>query len=224
MQVVSVPHLIADIQRSGFHILDLLEDMPLTELAAQLGDAVPSAPGRQLTDLLTPQAREHSLAGTLSSIHGVEAFPFHTETAYWRHPIDWVILKCINPGTGYRKTLLIDGWRLRLGNDEVKALEDSLMVVKNGSRSFLASAVERRGGKLFFRYDLGCMKRACTAAASAVNILKKRVEEARYEEVQWKPGRHVIFDNHRMLHSRAKSYVPDADRKIERVYVVKQRK
>ena len=100
MLEVSFSRLRIDVERVGFHFFDRYEDVPLASLAAQLGHPVASAPGRPLTDLLVPQTCDDSQPGTLSSIHGVEAFPFHTETAHWRIPVDLVILKCINPGAG----------------------------------------------------------------------------------------------------------------------------
>ena len=217
----SFSRLHLDVERVGFHLFDGPEDVPLASLSAQLGRPVASAPGRPQTDLLIPQTRNDSQPGTLSSIHGADAFPFHTETAHWRTPVDWVILKCINPGAGNRATLLIDGWGLGLDNDEVRFLAQSLIVVKNGSKSFLAPPIERVRGRLLFRYDLACMDPASNSDVVALDTLKQRLTVATQADIRWKAGRYLVFDNRRVFHSRARTSIRDTDRRLERIYIVK---
>ena len=202
-------------------MFDGCRDDQIALLATRLGYPVASALGRPVTDLLMPQIREDSRPGTLSSIHGNDAFPFHTETAHWRSPIDWVILKCIDPGAGDRGTLLVDGWGLGLNNSEVKELTQGLMIVKNGPRNFLAPPIEHTREGLRFRYDTACMFPAFDRAKSALNSFERRLEVANCLEVHWKTGRHLIFDNHRMLHARTSASTSDKDRRLERVYIVK---
>ena len=221
MLEVSLSRLNIDVQEVGFHLFNELEDLPVTSLAAQLGHSVPSVAGRAHTDVLTPQARDDARTGTLSAIHGEEAFPFHTDTAHWKNPVDWVILKCVNPGAGKRGTLLIDGWGLGLENDDVKALALSLMVVKSGSRSFLAPPIEKERRGLLFRYDPACMNPAFTSGRRVLDTLRRRLDEANQQEVRWEAGQCLIFDNRRMLHARASSSVVDADRQLERIYIVR---
>ena len=223
MTQVSLSLLHRDVSRAGFHLFDWGENAPLESLALRLGRPVASVPGRPPVDVLVPKTREDSQPGTLSFMHGTDAFPFHTETAHWRAPVDWVILKCVNPGAGSRPTLLIDGLNLGLEDAEIRRLTQSLMVVKNGSKSFLAPLVTRESERLSFRYDLACMKPASNGDKTALHLLGQGLMHATKTDITWKAGQCLIFDNRRMLHSRAGSSIADPDRRLERIYVVKMR-
>ena len=207
----------------GFHLFDSRESEPLESLALTLGRTVPSRPGRPAVDVLVPKPRQDSQPGTLSFLHGAEAFPFHTETAYWRDPVELVILRCVNPGAGNRPTVLIDGWDLSFQDTEIKQLTRSLMVVKSGSRSFLAPLLMRKSGRFEFRHDSACMTPATNGDKAALNILEQGLRAAAKTVIAWKAGQCLIFDNRRMLHSRAESSIADYDRRLERTYVVKMR-
>ena len=207
--------------RVGFHLFDGPEELSLESLALRLGRPVPSVPDRPTVDILVPRAREDSLPGTLSFMHGVKAFPFHTETAHWRRAVDVVILKCINPGAGNRPTFLIDAWSLDFEEDEIAQLMQSLMFVRNGARSFLAPLVTKECERLSFRYDPTCMKPASHIDKAAMNIIEQRLTTASATEIKWRPGQCLVFDNRRMLHSRAHSVVADPDRRLDRTYVMK---
>ncbi len=211
-------------RRNGFHIFDWRADGALESLAIRLGRTVPSAAGRPVVDVLVPRTREDSHPGTLSAMHGTDSFPFHTETAHWRVPVDWVILKCVRPGAGNRPTLLVDGWSLGFEEDQIRLLIRSLMVVKNGSRSFLAPLATRKHKRLSIRHDPACMKPASPADQAALGILEHSLMAAARTDIRWKVGRCLVFDNRRMLHSRAGSAVADSDRQLERVYVMEKRR
>ena len=220
MAGISQSRLHRDLNRVGFHLFDGSEDLPLEPLAFSLGQPIPSLPQRPNVDVLVPKTREDSPPGTLSSMHGVNAFPFHTETAHWRHPVDLIILKCVNPGAGNRRTLMIDGYGLNIDDKEINQLTHSLMVVRNGSNSFLASLASRGCNRLLFRYDPSCMKPASHSDYSALKLLEHSLVTATRTEITWKAGQCLILDNRRIFHSRASSSIDDSDRRLERIYVV----
>lgn len=220
MASISLSRLHHDLNRVGFHLFGGPEELPLESLALRLGHPVPSCPDRPTVDILVPKTREDSPAGTLSSMHGVNAFPFHTETAHWRKPVDLVILKCVNPGAGNRRTLMIDTWGIDFAKDELNQLTQSLLVVRNGSKSFLAALASRERERLLFRYDLACMKPSSYIDQSALNTLEHRLKVAMRTEITWKAGQCLILDNRRILHSRAVSSINDSDRRLERIYVI----
>lgn len=222
MPAFALSELHLNIERDGFHLFDWPREVPLESLAANLGTPVPSFPGRSTVDMLVPKAREDSSPGTLSFMHGADAFPFHTETAHWRNPVDLVVFRCIYPGAGNRPTLLVDGWALHLSKSEIKQLEQSLMVVKNGSKSFLAPLVTRGGEGPSFRHDPGCMRPASQIDKATLGILEDALANGPQVTVQWEAGHCLVFDNHRFLHSRGVSSIADSDRQLERVYVIKK--
>lgn len=96
------------------------------------------------------------------------------------------------------------------------------MIVKNGSQSFLAPLVtqERRGP--MFRHDPGCMRPASKTDRPALRILEDALLRASPFDFIWTTGMCLVFDNRRMLHSRAVSSIADSDRLLERAYVVRK--
>ena len=148
------------LEADGYHIFEPLWEEPLESLARRIGPTIASRPGRSAVDVRVPRHPEASRPGTLSFVHGTDAFPFHTETAHWPKPVELVLLRCVSPGAGSRATLLIDGWTLGFGDADIARLTQSLMVVKNGARSFLSSLAAIREQGIGFRYDPSCMKPA----------------------------------------------------------------
>src|SRR5438876_672320 len=55
-----------------------------------------------------PQERLDATPNSLSSRHGTGMFPFHTDAAHWRHPPDYLLLYCCNPGGANRVSLLLE--------------------------------------------------------------------------------------------------------------------
>ena len=219
MSILDLSKLSLEVKRTGLFLFD--GDLSITSLAYRLGRPVASAPERPMIDVLTPSVSAHARPGSLSSKYGTGGFPFHTETAHWRRPVDWVILRCVGPGAGDRVTELVDGWGLDLRDRELTALSRSLMVVKNGSKSFLAAPIDNGIYGRIFRYDSACMSPAFRDAELAISILENRLNDADRRIVQWKTGRTLVFDNSRMLHSRGTATTLDTDRILERIYLVR---
>ena len=212
------------LERDGYHLFECDVGASLEELALRLGKPIASVPGRPPVDVLVPKTQEDSQPGTLSFLNGAGAFPFHTETAHWRTPVDLVVLKCVEPGAGSRSTILADGWNLGLDSKTVKQLTRTLMVVRNGRKSFLAPLATREDDKLSFRYDPGCMRPTSTDDAVVLDTLQTSLLSAEQIRIVWKRGQCLIFDNLRMLHSRDESPIPDPDRRLERIYVYKEKR
>ena len=223
MAMASSALLRSHVTSTGFHSFDVPTRAPLEALARRLGHPVASAPGRPPVDTLVPKPQEDSRPRTLSSIHGTHEFPLHTETAHWREPADLVLFRCVNPGAGNRPTRLVDGWNLGLKNAAVAGLKESLMVVRNGSKSFLAPLVTQGTDGIALRYDPGCMVPCSEYDKGLLATLERSLLDSIHTSIQWEAGRCVILDNHRMLHSRANTSIPDPDRRLERVYIVSEK-
>ena len=224
MASVNLTQLYEDVSRFGFHVTDELLEISVECLGGVLGDPVPSGPGRKAADLLVPRTSDGAHVRTLSRLHGLGAFPFHTETAHWRRPVDLVILKCLHPGAGDRPTTLIDGWRLGLSDRDADDLRSSIMVVRNGARSFLAPLASKTNNHLAFRHDPGCMRPASKHDKGTLELLQERLSSTAPTAVHWKAGRCLIFDNSRVFHSRGRTSIPDTDRRLQRLYVSLPRK
>jgi len=192
-------------------------DADLVAVARTLGTPAVESRDRVLVKTISPVAKEDAPRNTLSERYGAGAFPFHTDTAYWRRPASFLLLWCESPGAGTRPTLLCDTSTWKLSRDETDILRREVWVVRDTRQPFLCSVLGERGD---VRIDFDCMLPAISGRGRARAIVAEALSSARVEEVRWAPNTMLVIDNRRMLHARAASSVPDPDRRLKRVLVM----
>jgi len=203
------------LQDNGFVLIN--EPTPRAEalrLAHTLG--IPSGDIRdpRIVRELRPLAHVDANRNTLSSRYGAGPFPLHTETAYWRTPARYLLLRCVSPGASKRPTVVVPLSLRRLTRRQKICLESAVWVCR-ARPSFLCSILD---GKRI-RYDRECMKPASPSADLAAQIMSELVYASQPVEIAWCEGRLLIIDNFRCLHGRAAAAVPDPDRVLERIIV-----
>jgi alpha-ketoglutarate-dependent taurine dioxygenase len=187
--------------------------------AAELGEPVPTRSGGPVVDELSPVDPSAARKRSLSAVHGVGAFPFHTDGAHHRLPPRWVVMRCAEPG-GDRPTLLVDGAQLPLHRRHWRTVERAVWWVHSGMRSFPASIVGRSPRGRFLRYDRGCMAPAHPVFAEAAHMLEAAIGATTHLPLSWKVNDVVVFDNWRVLHARGSTSLPDTSvRLLERILV-----
>jgi len=195
----------------------------MERLAQSLGTPIPPGPGYPIVHSLTPKYRSEAKPRSLSGLHGLDAFPFHSDCAHWKKPARYVLLRCARASSGCSGTQLLDSRALPLTPTDWTALEHAVWVVRGGSTAFLAPIVERTypdAHDFRVRFDRGCMKPAHPTFASAGVILERAAHTAVGITVTWEPGLTVVIDNWRCLHGRdAASDLDLQDRELERVLV-----
>lgn len=82
---------------------DLLEgsdpSAPIASIAARFGRPIPSRSG-VIEKVLRPKTRETATPNSMSASYGLDALPFHTDTAHWASPARFVVLRArSNPGS-----------------------------------------------------------------------------------------------------------------------------
>lgn len=170
-----------------------------------------------LVKQLLPQTPSEARPNTLSSRYGTGAFPFHTETAYWKTPARYVALYCSDPGAGKRPTVLVDSRSWELDRRSRLLLCNEVWKVVSGRTRFLCNVL-RNGDKMFaVRFDRECMRPAVSTKANAISLLDTLIAHATPIEIKWNKGDLLLFDNHRFLHSRGTSTVNDPDRRLLRI-------
>lgn len=192
----------------------------MTTAAALLGAPVAARSGSAIVHDLKPSAPEEAHTKSLSALHGVAAFPFHTDGAHHRTPPRWVVMRCVNPGNSDRATLLLDSAELGLRDDVWRLLERAVWWVSSGGRAFPASIVRSNPTGRTIRYDAGCMKPAAAGFVESQCVFESALESASPTPVSWKANDLLIFDNWRMLHARAVGPTDDRGmRHLQRVLV-----
>jgi len=150
---------------------------------------------------LVPSTVEMARSNTLSSRHGLGAFPAHTDFATAATPPQYLIL--VAPRSREAETLIFDPFELlqEFGLDHVQR---SLFLLKGRYASY-CRILTIRNGELFFRYNSAVMTaRNDEAVAVAAYIAKMKP----IRRVDWKNTRILILNNWSTFHGR--NQLPEA--------------
>lgn len=172
---------------------------------------------RQIVEALRPKAPETAPPASLSRKYGLDAFPFHVDTAHWVTPARFMILSCVSLGDEVVPTLLLNRNDVNLSSDERNIANSAVFLVKNGRNSFYSSIFG--GGREFIRYDPGCMEPQGQDAIKALAIFAHERVRRYVQEFSWEIGDSLIIDNWRMLHARAAAGKNSAGRLLLRCLV-----
>lgn len=201
--------------------VDATSGPPVEELllafAARYGRPVPSRRGGDVFEYLRPVNKASVRLPSLSRSYSTGEFPLHSDTAHWVTPCRYVLLACLSPGEGARCTYLLDARNLPFEARELQFLERELFLVRNGQLSFYSSVMERR--RSFIRFDPGCMTPVTADGQNVLDLLSRRKWMERTAEVQWFPGKVILFDNWRFLHGRSGAMQADGDRILARILI-----
>ena len=204
----------AEIETNGYVILNSIEESEILGIAYGLGQPIPDSRTRQLVRPLIPVSAELAPGNTLSSRYGTGAFPFHTETAYQSNPIRYLMLYCVRPGFTQQPTLLSDLW-YTCTTETQRCLTQDIWLVYRNANPFLTRIAEKSLDAVRIRFDPECMRPA--HRSNSTSQIMQQITPNR--ELIWQQRNLLIVDNHRMLHARGDSPMPDEDRLLLRVLV-----
>jgi hypothetical protein len=216
------------LSRDGHCLRTVRSTSDLVELAKSLGEPRPVRSHGPIVHDLYPLSSAKAAPRTLSALHGLGPFPLHTDAAHHRRPPRWLVMRCIAPGRGDTPTRLADSRDLEFSRHQRRELARAVWRVRNGFRSFLASAVlgtdRCEGGKshgaLHLRYDAGCMTIADRAFAATATLLFRMLADLPEIDVHWEPNVAIVIDNWRTLHGRVAVEAGVADeRRLQRVLI-----
>lgn len=170
-------------------------------LGRALGTPVSVRPGGPATDRLTPVGVEDAQLRSLSAVHGLGAFPYHTDAAHHRLPPRYLVMRLADGACSETPTLLVDVDAMALGADEVRSLSRETWLVRGGfGRTFYAPVLDR--ARCLVRFDPGCMSQPSGTRLTGQGILEQRLKDSSAVEIHWNPGTTLVADNWRVLHSR----------------------
>ena len=213
-----MPDQRSQIDRDGHCVIHAVDADDLLGFAAALGRPHPDPRDRVLVKDIRPQPKDTANTNTLSSRYGMGAFPVHTEAAYLRKPPRFLMLYCVEPGSGGRTTVLLDAATLfsRLPD----ARRPGTWVVKAGRRPFLCDVLWRQAPNGFgIRYDRECLFPRGPAALAEEQSIREFIALSMPTPIEWASGQLLVIDNHRMLHGRGGSNNDDPDRWLKRVLI-----
>jgi L-asparagine oxygenase len=209
---------IARLDRDGHCVIHHVAAFDLLAFATALGGPEPDPRDRVLVKDIRPQPRDAANINTLSSRYGMGDFPVHTEAAYLRKPPRFLLLYCVEPGSGGRTTVLLDAAAHFSRLPCVR--RPGTWVVKAGRRPFLCDVLWRRTPNgLGIRYDRECLFPRGPAALAEEQSIREFIASSTPTPIEWVSGQLLVIDNHRMLHGRGGSNNDDRDRWLKRVLV-----
>lgn len=217
------PAIVTNLDTSGWTPINTIRGASRDELgeamlhvAARLGRAVPSLPGRPLIEWLST-APERTRRPNLTALHGSGAFPLHSDTAHWPVPARYLLLSCLEPGEADRATLV---WRFDetvFSASQIDTLRREPFLFVTGRNSFYSTVLSRV--RPFVRIDRGCMRPVTSVGRRTLDMLKGVLESVRPAQIRWRKGDLIVVDNWQALHGRDSAEVPDVARTIGRTLV-----
>lgn len=190
----------------------------LIALARMLGTPVRQRNG-EIIKLLRPTDTELARFGTLSASYGRDAFPLHTDTAFWPTPVRYLVFWVT--GDRRRVTTLVS-WRQVLDRICGRAraeLERSLWYTGIAPGKFLSSFRFKAGNVDGYRFDLLSMMPANRSAQVSLDILEDAINSSTTSTFGWQADSALIIDNWLMLHGRGPAPHKEQDRLLSRIYV-----
>lgn len=194
------------LERDGWVRLPKIDPQDMRVLLRKIG--CPRAVER-----LSTRGRATRGIRSLSGIHGLGAFPFHTDGAARPTPPTYVALW--SPRAYDTATLLVDGASLRLAHP----VFSRCWLVTPGAEapSFYAVPRLQRRGVVTWRLNPDCMRPASTQL-SPLDV-SEIFASVGWVRMEWRAADALILDNRRVLHAREPVSRSDAVRELLRVQV-----
>lgn len=202
------------IQQDGYQLMSGVDYCDLEHMASGLGRIQPDLRTKERIRVISPQLSENAPSSTLSQQYGMAAFPLHSETAFLRMPVRYLLLFCIDPGHEKRPTQWMDCKALTDHN----TLWEDQWVVRRNREPFLSSILTRTTAGWMIRFDPECMQPSHQNCGSA-QIMNDLVSKNEALAHSWGAGDLLLLDNHRVLHGRGSASTPDPDRKLVRILI-----
>ena len=208
----------ADLRRDGYALRRNVLEQQLPSIANLLGTIRTDLRNPAFIREIRPEPLSSANPNTLSSRHGMGAFPFHTDCAHWEAPAKYLVLYCAAPGSGGRPTLIIDSYRWRWSQSQKRALCNEVWS-RALKRPSLCTIAEETAQGLSLRFDDACMRPMTRAAAAVGDAVRKQIVRSTSLSILWKAGDCLVLDNHRILHARGNSPRADRDRSLKRILI-----
>jgi hypothetical protein len=214
--------LVKELAAQGWATTRLRAGSSLLPLARLLGEPVPSHRGGQLIDFLHIRSVEAAPRRSLSGKYGRGRFPFHTDSAHWRIPPRYLLLRLQEGTCSARPTLLASFNNFCASEAVLDLLEHEVWVVDGGRGRFLTSLLDKDmvPGELMLRFDPECMTRAERSFGRSAASLARLCRDVA-TKFDWESDVVLVIDNWRTLHGRgsAPGRTPHETRVLERVLI-----
>lgn len=192
-------------------------DEELISIASKIGRII-HHPNGQTVFTLKPKLESEAFKGTFSNTCGLNEFPLHTDTAFSKKPVRYILMHS-RESSNCDTTLLSKNefWNLLSESDRYNA-KRAIYLVKTRTEKFYTSFIFQENGKTGIKYDSTCMIPFNKYAKEFDQKIRKLLSEIKPSRLKWTNGKTVIIDNWMSLHGR-KSAKNDTRRELKRIYI-----
>jgi hypothetical protein len=211
--------LLEDLKANGWALVagvDTREQM--LSLARSLGRPTETDDGH-LVKMLKPLDSTKARSNTLSSHHGLGAFPLHTDTAFWPEPCRYLVLRVLGDKRRVTTVVTFDNFFKRAIPGADSLADHSVWLLRTGRKKvFCSMHFSSRHGR-GWRYDPVCMVPVNQSANEISREMHCLAHSGIGFPINWEHGTAVVIDNWMALHGRGDSPENEGARMLERIYV-----
>lgn len=196
--------------------LDTISDKILIEIASCFGRIVSGARNEIIQNLHARNIGEGPI-GSFSYCVGYDAFPWHTDTAYWDIPVRYLLLTSEHPSPCSTLYQSFDELSSSIIDFDNLMSRSIFLLNVAGKKRYLSPSFRDKNGKSGYRLDFHIYRPMNTEA----HLLMEKVEDylsSHCQRVNWTGTKVAIIDNWRIIHSREKAH-NDKNRLLKRIYI-----
>lgn len=208
--------IISTLREQGYVVFDTdTSDESLLKIASLFGVVVPGERG-VLVQPLKAQEKGKGSIGSFTYMVGYDAFPWHTDTAYWEIPVRYLMLTSEKPSPC--ATLARSFESLAKNIDDFYYLAERSVYMLNipGKRKLL-SPVMKKHGEMGFRFDFHIYKPMNEEAKILSSLMLEQLNNES-QRVVWSGNNVLVLDNWRLIHAREDAS-QDKNRSLKRIYI-----
>lgn len=193
-------------------------DRELKYLAKSIG-SIERHPNGEEVYTLRPKSKLTANRNSFSGHYGLDAFPFHTDTAYKAKPVRFIILHAPVESSSPTRILPFKKIIEQLSTYELSILSRAIFILNNKQSKYYTSFEFREDGKVGYKYDPICMKPVNNQAETIQRKVHQIMSIIEPIDIFWFKGRTVLIDNWATLHGRASVINESNSRVLKRIYL-----
>lgn len=205
--------ILQTVKEEGWIELNFDADKSLFEFAENFGNPIGSRFTSLAGDILCPTRQQDTVKLSMSKKYGLNAFPYHTDCAYYTIPPRLIFFRIKNINNS-SATMLMRVKDLSLNNQTLEYLKSGLFLIKGYKKLFYSHLLIDN----IFRWDEDCIEPIDKYAKVGTEIIQKSIINTQSHKHYWQNiNKILIVDNWQILHAREKCN--NTERALERILV-----
>lgn len=213
-----IEEYIKTLRKNGIVELDL-EAFPgqsILDIASNFGVVMPGARG-ELIQLIPARDKGDGPVGSFSYVVGYDAFPWHTDTAYWNIPARYLFLTSSAASSCATLYQSFDVIKAAIPGFDYLMSRAVFLLDVPGRRRYLSPGLEVVRGVSGYRLDFHIYRPMNNEADRILNEVGAFLSD-NYNRFLWTGNNAVVIDNWRYIHAREAAY-EDKTRVLKRIYI-----